>query len=121
MATKNVLVRILQAIRIHATDYFCNDVVSLPAKLASAHEKAGAVDSDPDAVAYARDELGKVPIEHVVPEGTALLPAADPQPDATGAATSAVSAQGAADGQATAQAQIPGVAAADPAAPAAQQ
>jgi hypothetical protein len=122
MATKNVLVRILQAIRIHATDYFCNDVVSLPAKLAAAHEKAGSVDSDPDAIAYARDQLGKEPIEHVVPEGAATLPAADLQPAAAGAAAAPVSAEGAANGQADAQAQIPGVApAADPAAPAPQQ
>jgi hypothetical protein len=122
MATKNVLVRILQAIRIHATDYFCNDVVSMPAKLAAVHEKFGSVDSDPDAVAFARDELGKEPIEHVVPEGASLVPAADPQPAATGGATAPVSTQGAADGQADAQAQIPGVdPAADPAAPAVQQ
>lgn len=112
MAIKNVLVRILQAIRIHATDYLCNDVVSMPAKLAAVHEKGGAVDTDPDAVAYALDQLGKEPIEHVVPEGVALLPAADPQ-SSTGGATASVSTHGEADGQADAQAQIPGV---DPAA-----
>jgi hypothetical protein len=121
MATKNVLVRILQNIKIHATQYFCNDVVSMPAKLAAVHEKAGSVDSDDDAVSYARDQLGKEPIEHVVPEGAALLPAADPQPVATGSAAASVSTESPADGQADAQAQIPAVAAADPAAPAAQQ
>lgn len=116
MATKNVLVRILQAIRIHATDYSCNDLVSMPAKLAAAHEKAGVVDSDDDAVAYARDELGKEPIEHVVPEGAPLVPA-ELQPAATGGAAAPVSTQGAADGQADGQAQIPGVdGATDPAA-----
>ncbi|CAB3688439.1 hypothetical protein LMG24238_02986 [Paraburkholderia sediminicola] len=121
MATKNVLVRILQSIRIHATEYLCNDVVSMPAKLAAAHEKTGAVDSDPDAVAFARDELGKEPIEHVVPEGAALNPAEDSQLAAAGAAVAPVSTQGASDGQADAQAKIPGVEpVADPAAPAAQ-
>jgi hypothetical protein len=114
MATKNVLVRILQAIRIHSTDYFCNDVVSMPARLAAAHEKSGVADSDPDAVAYARDELGKEPIEHVVPEGAALVPA-ELQPASAGGAAAPVSTQGATDGQADAQAQIPGVdAATDP-------
>jgi hypothetical protein len=114
MATKNVLVRILQNIEIHARQYFCNDVVSMPAKLAAAHEKSGVADSDPDAVAYARDQLGKEPIEHIVPEG-ATLAAADQQPAATGGAAAPVSTQGAADGQADAQAQIPGVdGAADP-------
>ncbi|CAE6880108.1 hypothetical protein [Paraburkholderia domus] len=121
MATKNVLVRILQSIRIHATEYLCNDVVSMPPKLAAVHEKAGTVDSDPDAVAYARDELGKEPIEHVVPDGAALVSDADLQ-SATGGAAAPVSTQGAADGQADAQAKIPGVdPAADPAAPAAKQ
>lgn len=112
MATKNVLVRILQNIEIHARQYFCNDVVSMPTKLAAAHEKSGVVDSNPDAVAYARDELGKEPIDHVVPDGAALAPDADPQP-ATGGAAAPVSTQGAADGQADAQTEIPGV---DPAA-----
>lgn len=122
MATKNVLVRILQNIKIHATQYFCNDVVSMPAKLAAVHEKAGSVDSDDEAVAFARDQLGKQPIEHVVPEGAALVPAADQQPSTAGAATAPVSTEGASDGQADAQAQIPGVApAVDPAAPATQQ
>lgn len=104
MATKNVLVRILQSIRIHATDYFCNDVVSMPAKLAAVHEKAGAVDSDSDSVAYARDELGAVPKEHIVPEGVAVLPADGQAADAGGAAAP-VSAEGAQNGQAGTQAQ----------------
>lgn len=104
MATKNVLVRILQSIRIHATDYLCNDVVSMPAKLAAVHEKAGAVDSDLDSVAYARDELGAVPKEHVVPEGAAVLPA-DGQPADAGVASPPVSAEGAQNGQTGAQGQ----------------
>ncbi|WP_213778871.1 hypothetical protein [Caballeronia sp. dw_276] len=91
MPTKNVLVRMLQNAWIHTSQYFCNDVVSMPAKLATAHEKAGLVDSDPDAVAYARDQLGAVPKEHVVPDAPAA------------AAPAEVSAQGTSAGQANAE------------------
>lgn len=94
MAAKNVLVRILQAIRIDWIDYFCNDVVSMPEKLASVHEKSGTVDTDPDAVAYARDQLGAVTKEHVVPVNNA---------PASGAP--AVSVEGGAAGQEDAQAK----------------
>ncbi|NIF80143.1 hypothetical protein F3J20_22575 [Paraburkholderia sp. Cy-641] len=101
MANKNVLVRVLQAVRIHATDYSCNDVVSMPARLAAAHEKSGSVDPDPDAVAYARTALGRAPIEHIVPEGAALLSADSQSPATDGDA--AVSTQGATNGQADTQ------------------
>jgi hypothetical protein len=109
MATKNVLVRVLQAVRIHASDYSCNNVVSMPVKLADAHEKAGNVDSDPDAVAYARDVLGSKPIEHVVPEGMAVVPA-DPQSSDAGDGGSSVSAKGATNGPAGTQAEGAGAA-----------
>jgi hypothetical protein len=106
MASKNVLVRILQAIRIHATEYCCNDVVSMPIALAAVHEKSGSVDTDPDAVAFAREKLGSVPKDHVVPDEPKLVAgaAASAAGTADGAAAT-VSAQGTTDGQADAQGQ----------------
>lgn len=105
MGIKNVLVRILQDVEIEAKKYFCNEVVSLPAKLAQTHEDAGNVDSDSDAVAYARDQLGSVPKEHVSPVVVDAV-ASVPQPAAP-AADPALATQGEADGQAAAQASAP--------------
>src|ERR1700722_15065300 len=118
MATKNVLVRMLQNARIDTTDYRCNDVVVLPAKLAAAHERAGLVNADEDAVAFARDQLGSVPKEHAVsdPAPASTAPAPLPAGDDP-AATAPISAQGAADGQADAQAQGAATAAGVAAAP----
>lgn len=119
MATKNVLVRMLQNARIDSTDYHCNDLVAMPAKLAAAHQKAGTVDSDEDAVAFARDKLGAVPKEHVVPDSPATVsdtPVLQAAADAIVAA--ALSAQSAAGGQAVAQTQTEAV---KPAAGAVQQ
>lgn len=95
MPAKNVPVRILADTIVHGIKYLCNEVVLFEKKLADSLERAGHVDSDGDAVAYATAQLGAEPKEHVVPDPAVAN--ANAGPDAGAAADAQVSAQGASE------------------------
>lgn len=63
-----VTARVLSDGPIGGQTYRCNDVVRLSSALAEAHIATGTLDVHPDAVSYARDELGAKVIEHPADE-----------------------------------------------------